>query len=198
MLGRERPQAINKLTHTSHKMITFLLGMPGSGKTTMAKILEKQFDDCIAIGAGDMIRELAASDFEFQAALAAGQMAPRDKTNKMIADALHNAQHANLIIDGFPRYEAQYEIIKDLNAIYIYLACNDSIATERLLARQRGDDTVELVKTRLATFWKETWPMVNQIAINEQPRSLHIIPGTPEFMAHKAITFIRGHMNAGA
>jgi adenylate kinase len=74
---------------------------------------------------------------------------------------------AGFILDGFPRTLVQAEELEEtlrgigseLDAVVV-LEVPDAIATERMVARGREDDTPEAIATRLENYHRETAPLV--------------------------------------
>ncbi len=95
-----------------------LLGAPGSGKGTQAKILMAE-RGIPQISTGDMLREAVASGTEFgvkaKAVMDAGNLVSDDIMIGIIRDRLsHDDAQEGFILDGFPRTEQQ---ANDLEAL---------------------------------------------------------------------------------
>lgn len=143
-------------------MIISVLGRPGSGKTTLAKILAARSGYGLITG-GDVARELARTDDEVREALDAGLIAPKEKMNEAMAKKIEPYN----IFDGYPRYEGQLWQLQArartyrTSPLFIYLACSESTANSRLLLRRRSDDNAEAMRQRQMFFETETLRMIN-------------------------------------
>jgi adenylate kinase len=94
-------------------MILILLGPPGAGKGTQAKLLAQEYG-IPHISTGDMFRDHKARGTELgkkiQAVMDAGGLVTDDITNAMVDERLSRPDVAHgLILDGYPRTTAQAE-----------------------------------------------------------------------------------------
>ena len=99
-------------------MILILLGPPGAGKGTQAKLLASQYG-IPHISTGDMFRDHKARGTELgkkvQAIMDAGGLVTDDVTNAMVKDRLSRPDVAKgFILDGYPRTTAQAEYLENL------------------------------------------------------------------------------------
>jgi adenylate kinase len=95
-------------------MILILLGPPGAGKGTQAKLLAQQYG-ILHISTGDMFRDHKARGTplgkKIQAIMDGGGLVTDDVTNEMVKDRLSQPDVApGFILDGYPRTvpQAQY------------------------------------------------------------------------------------------
>jgi adenylate kinase len=96
-------------------MILILLGPPGAGKGTQAKLLAAEYG-IPHVSTGDMFRDHAARGTELgkkvKAIMASGGLVSDDITNAMVADRLGRPDVAKgLILDGYPRTIPQAEYL---------------------------------------------------------------------------------------
>jgi adenylate kinase len=101
-------------------MILILLGPPGAGKGTQAKLLSAEIG-VPHISTGDMFRDHAARGTELgqkvKAIMAGGGLVTDDVTNAMVSDRLSRPDVAKgLILDGYPRTTPQAEYLANLLA----------------------------------------------------------------------------------
>ncbi len=94
-------------------MILVLLGPPGAGKGTQAKLLAQEYR-IPHVSTGDMFRDHKARGTELgkkiQAVMDAGGLVTDDITNALVDDRLSRPDVAGgLILDGYPRTTAQAE-----------------------------------------------------------------------------------------
>jgi len=129
-------------------MATFivLLGPPGVGKGTQAKILSEK-TGLAHISSGDLFRENLKNQTELgklaQTYMTRGELVPDDVTVAMIKDRLaHPDAKAGAILDGFPRTPAQAEaletMLRDFNGqvdIVPLITAGEDVLVERLTGR---------------------------------------------------------------
>jgi adenylate kinase len=152
-----------------------LLGPQGSGKGTQAKRISEEYG-VPHIATGDMLRATIEADTPLgrtlKPILDSGQLVSDDLMIQLIRNRLEEPDAAEgFVLDGFPRTWAQAraldamlrEIGRDLDVVF-ELQTSDGVSTERLLKRareeSRADDTPEVIAERLATYHRETEPLV--------------------------------------
>jgi adenylate kinase len=96
-------------------MRLILLGLPGAGKGTQAKILAKE-KGLLHVSTGDMFREAAAEGTELgrkaQAFMSRGDLVPDEVTIGMLLERIAKPDAARgLMLDGFPRTIPQAEAL---------------------------------------------------------------------------------------
>ena len=99
-------------------MKLILLGAPGAGKGTVAKLLTKM-DGSVQISTGDILRGAVAAGTELgkqaQAAMAAGDLVSDDLIMGIMEERLQEDDcKAGYLLDGFPRTIPQAEALKVL------------------------------------------------------------------------------------
>ena len=92
-------------------MFLILLGAPGTGKGTQAKILAER-RGWLHLSTGDMLREAVAAGSELGRAakeyMDAGALVPDEVVSRMVAERISRADAAaGFVLDGFPRNLAQ-------------------------------------------------------------------------------------------
>ncbi|MBX3166807.1 MAG: adenylate kinase [Candidatus Eremiobacteraeota bacterium] len=148
-------------------MRMILVGPPGSGKGTQAKLIH-QFFKAPHISTGDLLRQEVKQGTELgkqaQVYMQAGQLVPDEIMLKMVDNKL--AGEESFILDGFPRSKAQAEHLdetlarlgKPLTAV-ANLMVDDEIVVKRLKERGRQDDTEEIIRERLKVYHEQTEPV---------------------------------------
>jgi adenylate kinase len=96
-------------------MILVLLGPPGAGKGTQAKLLASEYR-VPHVSTGDMFRDHKARGTplgkKVEAIMAAGGLVTDDVTNELVKDRLSRPDVApGLILDGYPRTTAQAQYL---------------------------------------------------------------------------------------
>jgi adenylate kinase len=126
-------------------MILILLGPPGAGKGTQAKLLAAELR-VPHISTGDMFRDHKARGTELgktvDAIMASGGLVPDDVTNAMVKDRLARPDVAGgFILDGYPRTTAQAAYLDELLVAMgrkLDRAVSYEIAQELLVDRMSG------------------------------------------------------------
>jgi adenylate kinase len=143
-------------------MNIILLGGPGSGKSTYAKFITKEFG-LEHIYPGDLLRKKAETNPELAKSLSKGEFAPNEIVLDLIKNAVANAKNG-AVFDGYPRYMQQVEDLQregiKIDKV-IYLNVSEEEVIRRLTARGRLDDKPEIIKDRIALYQKETGPVVD-------------------------------------
>ena len=160
-------------------MNIILLGPPGAGKGTQAKILVDG-QGLVQLSTGDMLRAVVASGSELgqqaKAVMEAGKLMPNDIMVQIILDCISDPDCASgFILDGFPRTTVQAEALdrmlneKGLPLDHVIeISVNDSVLIDRINTRvaetpeaeRRDDDNAETLKHRLEVYHEQTAPIL--------------------------------------
>lgn len=137
-------------------MTILLLGPHGAGKSTQAHLLSAALH-IPYISTGGMLRAFASHTGEggqrVKARLERGdyfsdaEMIPLVEQRLSQADTTHG-----FVLEGFPRTLAQAQALTHTFDIVIYLHLSTESGTKRLLARNRSDDTPEIIQHRLEQY----------------------------------------------
>ena len=153
-----------------------LLGAPGSGKGTQAKLLEESLG-IPHISTGVLLRAAVSAGSEVglaaKAFMDAGDLVPDDLMLGLIKERLGKDDvQAGFILDGYPRNLVQTQALDGLlgrlnvpldEAIQIdveYEQIAERIAN-RAAQEGRSDDSAEVVKNRLQVYEEQTAPAVD-------------------------------------
>ncbi len=152
-----------------------LMGPPGAGKGTQAKVIAGRFD-IPAISTGDIFRANVASQtplgVEAQRFMDAGEYVPDEVTNAMVRDRLREDDaKVGFLLDGYPRTLAQVdeldamlaELGSSLDAVVALTADRDELVSRLLQRAQvegRSDDTEEVVRRRQQVYEEQTAPLI--------------------------------------
>ena len=164
-------------------MNIILVGPPGTGKGTMAKLVEKELG-LKHISVGDLLREEVKNNSELGKEVApimrAGKLVDDSFVAKIIASNVPKFAKKGFILDGFPRTQAQAEFLEkiytkkeeiDVSTYVVDLEITHDEAIKRLTQRYeeqgRADDKPEFVKKRLEIYSKETQPLLAYFKENE-------------------------------
>lgn len=153
----------------SHRLV--FLGAPGSGKGTQAQILAAHLE-IPAISTGDMLRAAKAAGTPLGQRVGeimqAGKLVDDDTMADVVRDRLaQDDAEDGFILDGYPRTAVQVDTLadilkdaeSDLDAV-LTLHVDEEELVQRALARNREDDTEEIIRERLAVYHRETEPLV--------------------------------------
>lgn len=158
------------------KARVILIGPPGAGKGTQAKMLAEKLD-IPAISTGEIFRSHISRRTELgvlaQSYIKNGNLVPDEVTDALVRDRLGEADAvAGFLLDGYPRNVHQVEaldaILSDsdlaLDAV-VELTVPDGDIMGRLLRRagleNRADDTEEVIAHRIALYHRETEPLMS-------------------------------------
>lgn len=160
-------------------MNIILLGPPGAGKGTQAKVLVDKYG-VVQLSTGDMLRAAVASGSELgkeaKAVMDAGKLMPDNIMVEIISARIAEPDCANgFILDGFPRTTAQADALDKmleekglpLDQV-IEIAVNDAVLIDRINSRvaetpeaeRRDDDNAETLKRRLDVYHEQTAPIL--------------------------------------
>ena len=93
-------------------MKLLIMGPPGAGKGTQAKILSQKYN-LIHLSTGDILRKeiekKSSTGLEAQKYMNAGNLVPDEVLLSMMDSTLTELQHKGVILDGFPRTIPQAE-----------------------------------------------------------------------------------------
>ncbi len=153
-----------------------LMGAPGAGKGTQAKLLEKALN-LPQVSTGDLFRANLKQQTELgklaQSFMDKGELVPDEVTVAMVRDRLTQEDCENgAILDGFPRTTVQAQaldtLLEEFDAqvnIVPYIRVGQDALVTRLLKRAetdgRADDNEETIRVRMRIYHEETAPLLD-------------------------------------
>ena len=155
-------------------MKLLIMGPPGAGKGTQAKILSQKYS-LVHLSTGDILRKeidkKSSTGLEAQKYMNAGNLVPDDVLLAMMKSTLTELKDKGVILDGFPRTIPQAEglsnIFKSLDQKIdgiINIEVDKNILIARLIERAknsgRADDTEEVIVNRQNVYLDLTAPLI--------------------------------------
>ena len=157
-------------------MKLLIMGPPGAGKGTQAKVLAARLD-VPAISTGDIFRQNVRDETELgleaKRYMDAGDYVPDEITNGMVRDRIAEPDAVEgFLLDGYPRTLAQVEELDamlaerghEIDAV-VELTVDREEIVARLLKRAEGegrsDDTEEVVRHRQELYTEQTAPLLD-------------------------------------
>ena len=152
-----------------------LLGAPGSGKGTQAKLLRDHYE-VPHISTGDILRKAVADEaplgVKAKEFMDAGELVPDELVIGLMKERLSESDCDNgFLLDGFPRTLAQAESLdgmlgeleKPITDV-VDLKVEEAVLLDRIRKRGsegsgRSDDNVEVAAQRLKVYWSQTAPV---------------------------------------
>lgn len=153
-----------------------IMGPPGAGKGTQAKLIAEHYE-IPAISTGDIFRAMKTADTplarQVREIMESGGYVSDEITNAIVADRLAQPDcNRGFLLDGYPRTLQQVQTLDDylaeserpLNAVISLLADIEEVVA-RLLRRAvidgRSDDNEETIRVRLQVYAEQTEPLLD-------------------------------------
>ena len=164
-----------------------ILGRQGSGKGTQSLMLAEKFG-FVHISTGDLLREAAESSsslgLRVKKIMDAGELVSDEVMCEILAERIAQPDVAasGVLLDGFPRTTAQAEALASIvGRVSGVLNLDVPIeeVTQRMLARNRDDDSEESIARRLALYEEQTAPLLSWYEEHSQVATIDGI-GTEE------------------
>ena len=157
-------------------MRIILMGPPGAGKGTQAKVVADHFG-VPAISTGDIFRANVSNETDLgrkaKEYMDAGEYVPDELTNLMVRNRIDESDaEPGFLLDGYPRTLAQVEELDrmiehtghELDAVVV-LTVDEEELVQRLLQRAetdgRSDDTEEVIRRRQEVYSEQTEPLID-------------------------------------
>lgn len=147
-------------------MKVVILGPPGSGKGTEAKLVSKILKLKYISSSGALREEIKKGTNvgkNIKVLMDRGELVDSEVIDKIIKNFIPKN---NYIIDGYPRKISEAVYLDNFNKpnIILFLDVPFSVLKKRILNRakieNRSDDTLEVIKHRYSVYKKETEPLL--------------------------------------
>jgi len=151
-----------------------IIGPQGSGKGTQGTLLAIRLG-IPHVSTGDIfranVRAKTELGLECRSYMNAGELVPDTVTSAMVSARLIEPDtQGGFLLDGFPRTVGQAETLTELLGTdrqlttVLVLEAPDTVLADRMLARERADDTIAAINRRLELFRNETAPLLELYA----------------------------------
>jgi adenylate kinase len=157
-------------------MRLLIMGPPGAGKGTQAKLIAEHYR-IPAISTGDIFRAMKNADTplarQVREIMESGGYVSDEITNEIVKDRLAQPDcQEGFLLDGYPRTLQQVQTLDEslaetnrpLDAVISLLADTDEVVA-RLLKRAaidgRSDDNEETIRVRLQVYAEQTEPLLD-------------------------------------
>ena len=151
--------------------VIFVIGGPGCGKGTQCKRIVKNFG-YTSFSSGDLLRKYVEEKKEgfeeIHQKMQEGALISSETVMKVLKSYILNSENKKILLDGYPRNKENMEIwekemkgqVNEVGALYFDVS-NEEMK-KRILGRNEGraDDNEETIAKRLATFERETKPIL--------------------------------------
>ncbi len=153
-----------------------LIGPPGAGKGTQAKMLEQSLG-LPQVSTGDLFRYNLKNETELgklaRTYMDKGELVPDEVTVAMVRARLSQPDAANgAILDGVPRTQAQADALDQLLGelggritVVPNIVVDREELIERLLKRSqiegRADDNADIIRSRMRVYEEQTKPLLD-------------------------------------
>jgi adenylate kinase len=163
------------LSAQGNRLIVVLVGPPGAGKTTHAKMLNKEFKLPV-ISSEEIIREsndrrkgelkkLKGTPLEY------GEGIDDTLMTSLVRNRIMKGDCANgFILDGFPKSKEQAVEFKKMAAdmaipatVIIHLRADDATIEKRMMARGKNYDKPEIVRERIKAYREEEAAVLGEL-----------------------------------
>lgn len=155
-------------------MIWILLGPPGAGKGTQAKLLAEHLN-ALHVSTGDLLRQAVADGTELgkqaKSFMESGDLVPDHLILDLVRETLVAGSDGGWILDGYPRNRVQAESLDGMLGevgqtitSVVDLEVPEDELVRRIAGRAadegRTDDTEETVRNRLRVYREQTEPLI--------------------------------------
>lgn len=150
-------------------MLVVLIGPPGAGKSSQAKLLEAR-EHVEWVYVGQLLRDQHRADIDAQ--LVKGELVDDMIVNNLLTEHLTQLSPDKVVVlDGFPRHLPQAEwLLREAGKLHnglklvIHLTIPEEEAQRRLRTRGRTDDTADTINDRWHDYRTQVLPVVDHFA----------------------------------
>ena len=152
--------------------VIFVIGGPGCGKGTQCKRIVKNFG-YVSFSTGDLLRKYVEEKKEgyedISNKMKEGALISSETVMKVVKSYIIGSENKKILLDGYPRskenmdiWEKEMKGLANIKAALYFEVSNEEMK-KRILGRNEGraDDNEETITKRLATFERETKPIVS-------------------------------------
>lgn len=127
-----------------------IMGMPGSGKSTVGRLVASRLG-WHYVSTGELARRFIDGEWS-----ALGLMAPESEMRRIFKEAV--SDYDAVVIDGMPRKPDQVDFLDSIfdEVCYYVLSLDEQTARNRLYSRGRSDDTKVAIERRLSDYKRYT------------------------------------------
>lgn len=174
-----------------------LLGRQGSGKGTQSQMLCEKFN-LVHVSTGDLLREVAESRSELgqrvKQLMDAGELVSDELMCEILGQRIAQSDvlSQGVLLDGFPRTVGQAESLAEIaGTVHGVINLDVSIeeVTDRMLQRNRDDDTRESIGRRLALYEEQTEPLLDWYETTSTVKTVDGL-GAPEEVFQRLATAV--------
>jgi adenylate kinase len=160
-------------------MRIILMGPPGAGKGTQAKIIAERLS-IPAVSTGDIFRQNVSHETELgleaKRYMDAGDYVPDEVTNAMVRDRISEPDATDgFLLDGYPRTVSQVAELDSmldsaghsLDAVVVLTVDKEEVVqrlVKRAHAEGRSDDDEEVMRHRQDVYAEQTAPLIEVYA----------------------------------
>ena len=139
-----------------------LVGIQGAGKSTQGNMMSEKFG-VPYLSSGHIFRQMSKSKTRLgrwlKETLNSGALVPDATAVEIVMEYLHRPEYSKgYIMDGFPRTEAQAEVLGDEVDMVVLIDVSDKEALWRISGRvsDREDETLQALRKRIELFHEVT------------------------------------------
>uniref|UniRef100_A0A7S4UIL9 Adenylate kinase n=1 Tax=Paramoeba aestuarina TaxID=180227 RepID=A0A7S4UIL9_9EUKA len=180
--------------------VFFMLGYPGSGKSTQGKVLVEKFG-CHHVSSGELFRKEVKNETEFGKKVAGfmekGEPIPAELIYPFFREEFAKPKYLEdgLLLDGYPKLESELDFVlselpklgfKIGGGFLFDISTDDVIAriTNRAKSGERADDQqIDVIKKRLIVFEERTGPILKRLKAKGLLYNINARPAPEEVTA---------------